>query len=94
MFTQIDNNELCWSNRDVPRDPEFQHGYTYKYNQHVRKETVRCISSFVVSSLNHCLSWYFLQHMEQPITNYQCPGTEQKNAMFPYGRPCLGCSVL
>ncbi|PNX72902.1 hypothetical protein L195_g028800 [Trifolium pratense] len=47
----LDNNELHLSNSNVPRDSEFQHGYTYKYKQHVRKEVVQCISSFVVSTI-------------------------------------------
>jgi hypothetical protein len=51
MFTQLDDNELHWSNRNISRDPEFDHDYTYDYNQHMRKEIVRCLSSFVVSTI-------------------------------------------
>ncbi|CAL5192839.1 unnamed protein product [Lathyrus oleraceus] len=43
-------SELHWYNTYVPRDAKFQHGYTYKYNQQIRKEIVQYISSFVVST--------------------------------------------
>ncbi|WJX77355.1 hypothetical protein P8452_60675 [Trifolium repens] len=51
MSSQLDNNELDRSNRIIPTDPEFQHGNTYEYNQHTRKEIVRRFSSFVVSTV-------------------------------------------
>jgi hypothetical protein len=65
----IHHDELHWSNRDVPRDPEFQHSYTYKYNQHVRKETVRCISSFVVSTIVFLGIFYIIWNSQLPIIN-------------------------
>ena len=51
MFSQMDNNELHWSNRNISRDPEFKHDYIYEYNQHMHKEIVQRLSSFVVSTI-------------------------------------------
>jgi len=49
MFSQLDNNALRRSYGNVPRDPKFQHDYTYKHSQHIRKDIVQCLSSSVVS---------------------------------------------
>jgi hypothetical protein len=83
IFTQIDNNELRWSNRDVPRDPEFQHGYTYKYNQHVRKEIVRSISSFIVSTIVFLGNFYNIWNSQLPIINVPALNKERHVSIWP-----------
>ncbi|WJX77353.1 hypothetical protein P8452_60673 [Trifolium repens] len=83
ILTQIDNNELRWSNRDVPRDPEFQHGYTYKYNQHVRKEIVRSISSFIVSTIVFLGIFYNIWNSQLPIMNVPALNKERDGSIWP-----------
>jgi hypothetical protein len=79
----IHHDELCWSNRDVPRDPEFQHSYTYKYNQHVRKETVRCISSFVVPTIVFLGIFYNIWNSQLPIINIPALNKEHNVSIWP-----------
>jgi len=49
MFYQEGETELHQSYGNVRRHPEFQHDYTYKHSQHIRKDIVQCLSSSVVS---------------------------------------------
>jgi len=62
-------SKLHCSHTNIPRHLMFKHDYTYKYNQHRRKEIVRRFSSSVISTIVFLGIFYNIWNNQLPIIN-------------------------